>query len=110
PDIQLLDWHANGGAGRCSGWCVAEVRMKLFELPHLSVSAPTCIASTSISQVKARDFIEIASCIEARGQLVRDGLVVNKTACPGRTDRALVEAFVVKLKPLNGGYFGRNPR
>src|SRR5882672_12364041 len=40
PDIQPLDWRTNGSGGRCRDWCVAEMRMKLFELPHLAECAP----------------------------------------------------------------------
>jgi len=32
PDIKLLGGRANGSGGRCRDWCVAEMRMKLFEL------------------------------------------------------------------------------
>src|ERR1700675_3113 len=40
PHIQLLDGRANGRGGRCRDWYVAEMRMKLFELPHLSERTP----------------------------------------------------------------------
>ena len=40
PDIQLFDGRTNGSGGRCRDWCVAEMRMKLFELPDLAVGSP----------------------------------------------------------------------
>src|ERR1700688_508703 len=55
PDIQPLDGRANGG--RCGGWCVAEMRMKLFELPHLAERAPAKIAAPCLPQIRAGERI-----------------------------------------------------
>src|ERR1700716_2143065 len=49
-DIQLLDGRANGSGGRSRDWRVAEMRMKLFELPHLTKRAPANIAVPRASQ------------------------------------------------------------
>src|SRR4030081_204096 len=70
PDIQLLSGRANGGGGRCRDWCVAEMRMKLFELPHLSERAPAKIAAPRLPQTGMGDCLDAACRIEARGRLM----------------------------------------
>src|SRR6266446_7002047 len=50
-DIQPLDGRANGSGGRCRDWCVAELRMKPFELPHLAIGTPPQIAVASVLQI-----------------------------------------------------------
>jgi hypothetical protein len=49
--IQLLGGRANGNGGGCGGWCVAEMRMKLFELPDLAERAPAKIAAPRLPQI-----------------------------------------------------------
>src|SRR5437588_9521690 len=51
PDIQPLDGRADGSGGRCRHWCVAEIRMKLFELPRLAIGPPTQIAVAGVLQI-----------------------------------------------------------
>src|SRR6202521_3015090 len=58
PDIQPLDGRANGSGGRCRDWCVAEMRMKLFELPHLAICSPTQIAVAGVLQIRTGDLLE----------------------------------------------------
>src|ERR1700681_2822941 len=70
PDIQLLDGRANGSDGRYRDWCVAEMRMKRFELPHLTDRSPAKIAAPRLPQIRVRDRIEAARRVEARGQLM----------------------------------------
>src|ERR1700736_5808374 len=70
PDIQPLDRRANGGDGRCRHCCVAKMRMKLFELSHLSMGSPTEIAVASVPQIDMRKLFEATRRIEARGQFV----------------------------------------
>src|ERR1700676_5663312 len=70
PDIQPLDGRANGGGGRCRDCCVAKMRMKLFELPHLSISSPAEIAVARVPQIDMRKLFEATRHVEARGQFV----------------------------------------
>src|SRR5271166_5306803 len=79
PDIQLLHWRANGSGGRCRGWCVAEMRMKLFELPHLAERAPAKIAAPRLPQIRVGDRTEVARGVEARGHLMGQALVLHET-------------------------------
>src|SRR5882757_8549426 len=57
-DIQPLDGCGNGGGGRCGDWCVAKIRMKLFELPHLAISSPTQIAVAGVLQIHTGNLLE----------------------------------------------------
>src|SRR5579864_2550764 len=58
PDIQPLDGRADGRGGRCGDWCVAEVRMKLFELPHLAERTPAQVTAPRVTQTGVGDRIE----------------------------------------------------
>src|SRR5882672_7504944 len=69
-DIELLSGRANGSGGRCSDWCVAEMRIKLFELPHLSGRAPAKIAAPRLPQTGVGDRIEATRRVEPRGYLM----------------------------------------
>src|ERR1700688_1623042 len=57
-DLQLLDGRANGRGEGCSYWCVAEMRMKLFELPHLAERAPAQVTAPRFPHTDMGDPIE----------------------------------------------------
>src|SRR5882757_5645656 len=69
PDIQPVDRRANGSGGRCGDWCVAEMGMKLFELPHLAIGSPTQIAVAGALQIHAGNLLETTRRIEAGSEL-----------------------------------------
>ena len=50
-----------------------------------------------------RDLLESASRIEAGGELVGEGLVVNEAVCSCRVDSLLVEALGIKGAALDAG-------
>jgi hypothetical protein len=50
PDIELFDGRADGDGGGSRDWRVAEMRMKVFELPHLSECAPAQITAPRFPQ------------------------------------------------------------
>src|ERR1700726_2966456 len=83
-DIQLLSGRANGSGGRCRDWCVAEMRMKLFELPHLAERAPAQVAVPRVPQTGVGDRIEAARREESRGPLMGQALVLHETVFAGR--------------------------
>src|ERR1700680_3162847 len=68
-DIQLLDGRANGSGGRCRDWCVAEMRMKLFELPHLAERAPAQVTAPRFPQAGVGDRLDAERAVEPRGHL-----------------------------------------
>src|SRR6202171_5218670 len=84
PDIQPLDGRANGG--RCGGWCVAEMRMKLFELPHLAERAPAKIAAPRLPQIRAGERLDAARRVEPRGHLMGQAFVLHETVLAGRSN------------------------
>src|SRR6267154_3856423 len=75
PDIQLLGGRANGSGGRCRDWCVAEMRMKLFELPHLSSGSPTEVAVASVPQTQLGESLQPPRRVVTRGEFIRDRLI-----------------------------------
>src|ERR1700736_1800842 len=87
PDIQPLDGRANDGGRRCRDWCVAEMRIKLFELPHLAERAPAKIAASRLPQIRVGDRIEAARSVEPRGHLMGHALGLHETVVAGRSNR-----------------------
>src|ERR1700682_1295312 len=86
PDIQLLDRCANGSGGRCRDWCVAEMGMKLFELPPLAERAPAKIAAPRLPQIRAGDRLDAARRVEPRGHLMGQAFVLHETVLAGRSN------------------------
>src|SRR5258706_8425969 len=109
PDIQPLDGGANGRGGRC-GWGVAEMRMKLFELPHLAIGSPTQIAVAGVLQIRTGNLLEATRRIEAGRQFIGERLIVNKTVGASRADRLFVEALGIKLPAFDPRYLGADQR
>src|SRR5882672_12671211 len=79
-NIQLLGGRANGGGGdgRCRDRCVAEMRMKLFELPHLAVGAPAETTVPGVAQVELGEMIEAVRPVEGGSAFIGDRLVVDE--------------------------------
>src|SRR6266404_3529880 len=102
-DIQLFGGRANGNGGRCGDWCVAEMRMKLFELPHLSSGSPTEVAVASGPQAQLSEALQPSGRVAAGGELIRERLVMDETVCLCRTDGPFVEALGIELAPLQTG-------
>src|SRR6267142_1555558 len=110
PDIQLLEWRANGSGGRCRHRCVAEMRMKLFELPHLAIGSPTQIAVAGVLQIHAGNLIEAARRIEAGSEVIGERLLVHKAVVAGRADGLFVEALGIELPAFEASNLGADQR
>jgi hypothetical protein len=110
PDIQPLDGRANGSGGRCRHWCVAEMRMKLFELAHLAIGSPTQIAGAGVLQIHTGDLLEATCRVEAGGQFIGERLIVNKAVGASRADGLFVEALGIKLPAFDPRYLGSDQR
>src|SRR5437899_11973795 len=70
PDIQPLDWRANSSGGRRRDRCVAEMRMKLIELPHLAIGSPANIGGAGVRQTHTANLLEPTRCIYARSDVI----------------------------------------
>src|SRR5258705_13144582 len=110
PDIQLLDGRANGSGGRCRDWCVAEMRMKQFELPHLAISSPAQIAVAGLLQIHTGDLLEPPGGVEAGSKFIGERLIVNKAVVAGRADGLLVEVLGVELPAFEARNLGADQR
>src|SRR3979411_1896770 len=77
PDIQLRDGRTNGSGGRWSDRCVAEMCMKLFELPHLAIGSPTQIAVAGVLQIHAGNLLEATRRIEAGREFIVERTTVK---------------------------------
>ena len=109
-DIQLFDGRANGGGRRCRGWRVAEMRMKLFELPHLAGRAPAKIAAPRLPQIRVGESLEAACRVEPRGHLMGQALVLHETVLARRSNGLLVQMHCIGVSPFEAGDLGQHQR
>src|SRR5712671_5167765 len=109
-DIQPLDGRANGSGGRCRDWCVAEIRMKPFELPHLAIGTPPQIAVASVLQIHTGYLLEATRRVEAGSDFIGECLIMNKGVGAGRADGLFVESLGIELPALQTGDLGSDQR
>jgi hypothetical protein len=74
--------------------------MKLFELPHFAVGAPTQITVPGVSHVKMCNFVEVTQHVEASGELIGERLVVDKIVGARGTDRSPVKTHRINIVAL----------
>ena len=108
PDIQLIEWRANGSGGRCRDWGIAEMRMKLFELPHLAERAPAQVTAPRLPQIRPGERIEAARRVEPRGHLMGQALVLHEAVLARRADGRFVETLGVQFALFQTREFGAN--
>ena len=84
------------------GWRLfrAQVRIHLFELPHLAVGAPAQETVARLSQINVREIFETARLVEARGQFVGDRLILDEAVGARRADGLFVQTLCVDLAAL----------
>src|ERR1700674_3450943 len=100
-EIKVFDPCADR-ASRSRYWLfLPEVRIQLVELPHLAIGSPTEIAVLGVPQIRMRDLLKTTRRVEARGQLVGEGLIVDKAVCARRADGLFVEALGIEFAALN---------
>src|SRR6202040_1884173 len=107
-DIQPLDGRANGRGVRHRHWCLAEMRMKLFELPHLAEPAPAQVTAPRLPQIRPGDRIEAARRVEPRGYLMGEALVLHEAVLARRADGRFVETLGVQFALIQTREFGAN--
>ncbi len=107
-DIQMFDRRANGGGRRCRDWRVTEMRMKLFELPHLAERAPAQVTAPRFPQAGMGDRIDAARAVEPRGHLMGQALVLHETVLARRLNGLLVQTHGVGVPPFEPGDLGRH--
>src|ERR1700682_148546 len=103
PDIQLLDGRANGSGGRCRDWRIAEMRMKLFELPHLAERTPAHVTVPRVPQAGVGDRFDAARRIEPGGQLMGQALVLHETVLASRPNGLLVQTHCIGVTLFEAG-------
>src|SRR5258708_9328539 len=108
PEIQPLDWRTNGSGGRCRDWCVAEMRMKLFELPNLAIGSPTQIAVAGVLQIHTGNLLKATRRVEAGSEFIGERLIVNKAIGAGRADGLFVKALGIQFALFQTRELGAN--
>jgi len=80
----MLDRLADRAARR--GYSLSsflEVRIHLVKLSHLPGGSPSCVTLPGTPQIKLRDVVEAARCVEAGRRFVGDRFIVDKPVCAG---------------------------
>src|ERR1700760_2193025 len=75
--------------------------MQLVKLSYLTIGSPTQVAVASVPQIQVRYLSKLARRVKARGQLISERLVVNKTISVGRANSPFVETLSSELAPLH---------
>src|SRR5262249_21670724 len=86
-----------------SGLRLPQVGIKLVKLPYFAGSPPTEIAIPGFDQIRIREFLEAAGCVESRGELVRDRFIVDKAVAVRRADGLFVQLLGVEHAPFYPG-------
>src|SRR3954470_14044826 len=84
--------------------------MELVELPYLAICAPADVAVPGLAHVDARDLLEPAGRVEARGQLVGERLVVNEPVRMRGANRLFVEMLRVERAAVEARDLGTYQR
>src|ERR1700730_3875569 len=93
-------------APRAGQWLLGlRVRERLVELSNLAIGSPAKVALTRLPQIHARDLLEAAARVKARGQFVSERLVVDKAVGAGRADGLFVEAHRLDIAAVDAGDF-----
>ena len=109
-DIELPDRRANGSGGRRGDGCVAQMRMKLFELSHLAECAPAKIAAPRLPQTGMRNGLDPARRIELGGHFMGEALVLHEAVLASRLSGLLIETHGIGVSPFEAGDLGRYQR
>src|SRR5262249_21982975 len=109
-EIELVDRRFDRARWTRRTLVLPQPRMKLIELPHLAVGAPSQITSPRISQVEMRKLLEAARRVKARSQLVGERFVVDKAVSACRRDGALVQVHGLEWASLDAGNLSANQR
>src|ERR1700722_12815154 len=104
--IELLDRRANGYLETIPHRS-NQLRVKPIELVHLAVSTPAQITSPGVPEIGVGSGFEATRCVEQRGQLMGQGLVLHKTMFARQRNGLFVETHRVQLPAFEAGDFGR---
>lgn len=84
--------------------------MHLVELSHLPIGSPTHIAVAGVQPVQAGNLPEATRRIKARGEFVRERLIVYKPIAAGRADGLFIGSLRVELAALQPSNLGADQR
>ena len=62
----------------------------MVQLRHFAVGSPTLIAIPGFEQIRVCELLEATCCVESRGELVGDRLIVDKAVVVRRADGLFV--------------------
>src|SRR4029453_14097536 len=77
-EIEMFDWRFDRIGRTCRALGAPQPRMELLEVAHLCICAPAQVAVPCAFEVEMCDVFEATRCVEARSQLVGEGLVMDK--------------------------------
>ena len=63
----------------------------MVQLRYFAISPPALIAVPGFEQIRVRELLETTCCVESRGKLVSNRLIIDKTVAMRRADGLFVE-------------------
>src|SRR5215470_7187658 len=109
-EVELLDGCFDRARWTRRALVLPQPRMKLIELPHLSVGAPSQVAPPRVSQVEMRNLLEATRRVKAGSQLVGERLVVDKAIGACRRDGSLVQVHGLERASFDTGNLSTDQR
>ena len=93
----MLNRRADRGRRAGNSLVLPQVRMKLLELPHLTVGSPTKVRVAGIAQIEMRDLLKATRRVETRGEFIGERLILHEGIVARSADCLLVETLSVKF-------------
>ena len=93
----MLNWRADRGRRAGNSLVLPQVRMKLLELPHLTVGSPTKVRVAGIAQIEMRDLLKATRRVETRGEFIGERLILHEGIVARSADCLLVKTLSVKF-------------
>ena len=78
----------------------------MVQLRYFAISPPALIAVPGFEQIRVRELLETTCCVESRGKLVSDRLIMDKTVAVRRADGLFVELLGLENVAFDSRNFG----
>src|SRR5262249_32307779 len=90
-EVQVLDRRPNGAVGMQRCRLLPQVRVCVVQLTDLAVRSPKEVAIPGFEHIRVCELLETTCCVESRGELVGDRLIIDKAVVVRRADGLFVE-------------------
>ena len=102
-EVQMLNRCPDRGRRAGNSLVLPEARMKLFELPHLTVGSPANIPVVGVAHIEIGDLLKATRSVGVCGEFIGERLILHEGIVARRVDCLLVETLGVKFAAFEIG-------